>query len=159
MKKILFQSLLIIGIFHLSACRNNDENIDQEKPIIVSDYSESFPTSCSVVKRGESILFKAKFTDNVELGNYNIQVHHNFDHHNHDTSVASCANEDEIKKPIRPWVFNQDFKIPSGSKSTEVSQNIVIPNDIDTGDYHFMIKVTDKSGWATQKGISIKVVE
>nr|WP_244939634.1 DUF4625 domain-containing protein [Arcticibacter tournemirensis] len=32
-----------------------------------------------------------------------------------------------------------------------------MPADADPGDYHFMIKLTDKEGWQTIKGLSIKL--
>ncbi len=37
--------------------------------------------------------------------------------------------------------------------------DITVPDDIDTGDYHFMVRLTDKSGWQQLKAISIKIIE
>nr|WP_229206214.1 DUF4625 domain-containing protein [Dyadobacter fermentans] len=37
------------------------------------------------------------------------------------------------------------------------NQQIDVPADIDPGDYHFMIRLTDKEGWQTIRGISIKI--
>ncbi len=31
-----------------------------------------------------------------------------------------------------------------------------VPNANDTGDYHFMYKVTDQSGWQTLMGLALK---
>ena len=39
------------------------------------------------------------------------------------------------------------------------SVDIDIPENIDTGDYHFMVRLTDKAGWQQLKGISLKIVE
>lgn len=81
-----------------------------------------------------------------ELGNFNIEIHINFDHHTHSTSATECTLGPK-KSPINPWVFNQSQKIPAGKKSFETKLDITIPEEIDTGDYHFMIRLTDKAGW------------
>lgn len=116
------------------------------------------PIDCQVYHRGETIPFSYVFTDNDELGKYNIEVHHNFDHHTHSTSATTCSM-DAIKKEQNPWVFNQDFNISDGQKSFSAREDIKIPTNIDTGDYHFMIRLTDKAGWQQIKSVAIKIVE
>lgn len=116
------------------------------------------PIDCQVYHRGETIPFCYVFTDNDELGKYNIEVHHNFDHHTHSTSATTCSM-DAIKEAQNPWVFNQDFNIPDGQKSFSAREDIKIPTNIDTGDYHFMIRLTDKAGWQQIKSVAIKIVE
>ena len=95
------------------------------------------PIDCQVYHRGETIPFCYVFTDNDELGKYNI----------------------EVKEAQNPWVFNQDFNIPDGQKSFSAREDIKIPTNIDTGDYHFMIRLTDKAGWQQIKSVAIKIVE
>lgn len=116
------------------------------------------PIDCQVYHRGETIPFSYVFTDNDELGKYNIEVHHNFDHHTHSTSATTCSMDD-VKEAQNPWVFNQDFNIPDGQKSFSAREDIKIPTNIDTGDYHFMIRLTDKAGWQQIKSVAIKIVE
>lgn len=116
------------------------------------------PIDCQVYHRGETIPFCYVFTDNDELGKYNIEVHHNFDHHTHSTSATTCCMDD-VKEAQNPWVFNQDFNIPDGQKSFSAREDIKIPTNIDTGDYHFMIRLTDKAGWQQIKSVAIKIVE
>jgi hypothetical protein len=41
---------------------------------------------------------------------------------------------------------NVDFSIPSGKTRFEADNEISVPEDIDTGDYHFMVRLTDKAG-------------
>jgi len=130
--------------------------IDTTYPTINIEASNAFPKQCSVVKRGEKFIFKADFSDNVELGAVSVDIHHNFDQHSHSTEVAAC-NMDAKKTPVNPLKFIQDFSIPTGQKNYQISQEIEIPASIDAGDYHFLIRLTDKSGWQTIKGLSIKI--
>ena len=101
-------------------------------------------------------------TDNEELGAYNIEIHSNSDHHSHSTSPVECEeheHEDEHKEAVKPWVFNESHNIPAGQRKFEVRQDIVIPEDIDAGDYHFMLRVTDRAGWQQLKAVSIEITE
>lgn len=142
-----------------NACSSDDsKSVDDVKPTIDSSFADTFPTSCSTVTRGGAINFKALFKDNVALGAYSINVHNNFDHHSHDTEVDSCPL-DAKKTPVNPWSETFTFTIPANSAEFLAEQQIIVPEDIDTGDYHFMIQLTDAQGWATMRGISIKVVD
>lgn len=157
---ILFATVMIGITTHLSSCSSDEENTvvnDQEKPKI-EDGTLPNPIDCQNYKRGETIPFRYTFTDNVELGNFNIEIHNNFDHHSHSTSAGDCPLEDK-KTPVNPWVYNQDQPIPTGSTHYEAKVDINIPTDIDTGDYHFMIRVTDKAGWQDLKAVSIKITK
>lgn len=155
MKKQL-TGLCLILMVGISACKkDNQEAIDTEYPVINVTGTTAFPKQCSTVKRGEKFLFRAQLSDNSKLGSVSVDIHHNFDHHTHSTEVESCAM-DAIKTPVKPFLFIQSYSIPE-SKSYEVKQEITVPSDIDAGDYHFMIRLTDKEGWQTIKGLSIKI--
>lgn len=158
MKKLKLLYLLI-PVLTISACSSDDSNpVDSTKPVIDTSVSGAFPTSCSTVKRGGTINFKALFSDNQQLGSYSINIHNNFDHHSHDTEVDAC-NFDAIKTPVNPWAATMTYTIPENLKEFTAQQQIAVPTDIDTGDYHFMIQLTDAQGWATMRGISIKILE
>lgn len=154
-KKLLV--LLMISTVFIN-CSSDDDNKDSTKPEIDLTIANAFPTSCTTVIRGTTIPFKALFKDNQELGAYSINIHHNFDQHNHDTEVDVCVFDDQ-KVPVNPWAATFTFSIPAGSSEFIAEQIIEIPANIDTGDYHFMIQLTDAQGWATMKGLSIKIVE
>lgn len=144
----------------VSSCSSDEPNNssrDMQKPAIV-DGDVPNPIDCQQYHRGDVIPFRYIFTDNVELGNFNIEVHNNFDHHTHSTSAGDCPL-DPIKDPVNPWVYNQDFAIPAGMKQYDAKVDIAIPSDIDTGDYHFMIRLTDKAGWQQLKAVSIKITD
>jgi len=158
MKKQLMAICLIL-ITIISACKKeNQKEIDTEYPVIDVTAQNSFPKQCSVVKRGETFVFRASVSDNAELGSVSVDIHHNFDHHTHSTEVESCDLE-PIKTPVKPFLLIQSYPISSGLKAYEVQQEITVPADVDPGDYHFMIRLTDKEGWQTIKGLSIKIVE
>ena len=145
----------------LSACGSSDDDDtkDMTKPVI--NNSKDFvavPSDCDVYKRGDVIPFNSLFTDDTELGAYNIEIHQNFDHHTHSTSSVECQM-DEKKDPVKPWTYNQDFSIPSGQKSFTARHDIAIPADIDPGDYHFMVRLTDRAGWQQLHAVAIKITE
>ena len=154
---LLFGSILLA-----SSCEKTNEP-DKEKPSIDIDFAEAFPINCDTLYFGETFNFIVKFTDNVELGSYSIDIHNNFDHHSHSTEVTECSL-DPIKEPINPYTFIQDYDIPSGSSEYETHLSLTIPSEdesgqaYDDGDYHFFISLTDKEGWSTQKGLSLKIL-
>ena len=157
MKKIKTLTVFVISLFALVSCSSDNNEIDTEYPVIDISASNAFPIQCSEITRGQKITFRAKFTDNAALGSYSLDIHHNFDHHTHSTEVNNCAPE-PVKKPVNPMLYINSVTIPNGQKSYEAVQEITIPTDIDPGDYHFMIRLTDKEGWQSIKGLSIKIL-
>ena len=156
MKKIT----ILLGVFALafiSSCSSDNAAIDTEYPVIDITGTGAFPIQCSTIERGKTFTFKATFNDNVELGSYSLDIHHNFDHHTHSTEVTTCETE-AVKKPVNAMLFINNYTIPKGVKNYEATAQITIPADVDPGDYHFMIRLTDKEGWQTLKGLSIKIL-
>ena len=52
------------------------------------------------------------------------------------------------------------YNTPSSrEKRHEASLRIPIPEDVDLGEYHFMIRVTDASGWQQLRSVSIRLIE
>ena len=149
-------------LFLFNAC--GDET-DQQKPEINLDIEGAFPLNCDTLYFGETFTFKALFTDNFELGStsaFSINIHNNFDHHSHSTEVAECSME-EVKAPVNPFSLIESYSIPDSRQEYEVNLTIDIPEGdsngvYDDGDYHFFISLTDKEGWSTQKGLSIKIL-
>lgn len=155
MKKIL--AFLAVGFLCITGCKKDDaaDEKDTEYPEIVVT-ANSFPISCSTLTRGQAFTFRATFKDNKALGAYSLDIHHNFDHHNHSTEVNECTFA-PVKTPVKPFLHIQNYSIPGGAKEHEATAQITVPADIDPGDYHFMIRLTDQEGWTTIKGLSIKV--
>jgi hypothetical protein len=157
MKKLSLLSLCLVLMLALSNCsKDKAEPIDTAYPEIDLAGQHAFPKQCSVIKRGEKFVFRALVSDNAQLGSLNLDIHHNFDHHTHSTELAECDLA-PVKQAVKPFLLIRNVTIPGGLKSFEVSTEIEVPVDIDPGDYHFMIRLTDKEGWQTIKGLSIKI--
>lgn len=157
LKKVIRLVMIGLMITTFGACNNDSEDAtDTEYPVITDKGVTASPINCQVYHRGEVIPLRYVFMDNVELGNFNIEIHNDFDHHSHGNSKEDCELG-PVKNAVNPWVFNRSYKIEKGTKKYEVHEDIPIPADIDTGDYHFMIRLTDASGWQTILPISIKI--
>lgn len=149
--------LVALAAIMLNSCSSDNAETDTEYPVIDITGQNAFPVQCSTITRGQKIFFKAKFTDHTALGSYSLDIHHNFDHHTHSTEVNNCET-DPVKKAINPMLFIKSVAIPGDVKAYDATTEIMIPADADPGDYHFMIRLTDKEGWQTIKGLSIKIL-
>lgn len=151
--------LSIMLLCALCACSSDDDEQQKDmlQPVISDTGIVADPIDCQVYHRGDVIPFHYLFTDDTELGAYNIEIHNNFDHHTHSTSSVECP-VDVKKDPVKPWVFNQDYTIPAGQRSYDARHDIQIPADIDTGDYHFMVRLTDHAGWQQLHAVAIKII-
>ena len=152
-QRFIYSLLIASAVF---SCSKNEEKTDTTYPVIDLSRADAFPIQCSTINRGETITFRAHFSDNAALGSYSLDVHHNFDHHSHSTEVDAC-DFGLVKTPEKPFQFIKSVEIPGNPSTFEAQLEIPVPNDIDPGDYHFMIRVTDKEGWQTMKGLSIKI--
>ena len=158
MKRNTIYSIMLLCA--LSACSGSDdeEQKDMQQPVISEQGITANPIDCQQYHRGDVIPFHYVMTDDQELGAYNIEIHNNFDHHTHSTTATECPM-DAQKDPKNPWVYNRDFSIPSGQRTYDARHDIQIPADIDPGDFHFMIRLTDRAGWQQLHAVAIKIVE
>lgn len=140
----------------------NPQDKDLTPPEILPVGEMASPLNCQEFPCGGFIPFTYAFSDDYELGSFNLEVHSNADHHTHSTEAEDCHHEGEHEdehEPVNPWIFNQDYAIPSGKTYYEADFRIPIPQDVDPGEYHFMIRVTDASGWQQIRSVSIGLVE
>ena len=156
MKQTLLSLLLLCA---LCACSGSDDNEsrDMTQPVISDQGITANPVECQQYHPGDVIPFHYVFTDDVELGNYNIEIHNNFDHHTHSGSAVECEKDAPKVAGAKAWVFNQDYSIPEGKRTYTARIDIPIPADAETGDYHFMIRLTDRAGWQQLKAMAIKL--
>ncbi|MFB2121434.1 DUF4625 domain-containing protein [Parapedobacter sp. 2B3] len=158
MEKLQIKRIIIaFGIISLAlACSKDADTVDTEYPVIDGNFAEASPQQCGTIQRGETFIFRARFSDNVALGAFSLDIHNNFNHHSHSTEVEACDME-PVKTPENDFEYIKDINIPGAPKTYEAEVEIAIPADIDPGDYHFMIKVTDATGWQTLRGLSVKI--
>ncbi|WP_276345598.1 DUF4625 domain-containing protein [Daejeonella sp. JGW-45] len=158
MNKVQSFSLAVLAVMALSNCsKESSDPVDTAYPVIDISAANAFPKQCSTIKRGDKFTFITQLSDNAELGSLSVDIHHNFDGHSHSTEVKDCVS-DPVKTAVKPFLFIQNFSIPPGQKSHQTAIEINVPADVDAGDYHFLIRVTDKEGWQTLKGLSIKLI-
>ena len=152
---ILFPTLVL-----MSACISDPDDKDLQPPFIGDD-EDSSPMQCGEYRRGDVIPFRCVFSDDMELGNYNIEIHGNHDHHTHSTEAEECDHHDEDHEeeaePENPWIYNEDYPIPPGLTLYQAEFEIPVPRDIAPGDYHFMIRVTDHAGWQEIRSVSLEI--
>src|SRR5699024_10889797 len=126
-----FITLVLNGL--LIGCSSDDDNssIDQDYPTI--NLEETYPETCSILKRGKTFTAKIVVDDNQELGSVTIDIHNNFDHHNHSTEVEECDLQPK-KEPDNPFTYIKSIPIPEGNDHYVVEHEIAIPEDVDPGD-------------------------
>ena len=76
MKKIVFLMLAAVLVASCSSGNEDDPAKDMEKPDFTDGELPS-PLDCEVYHKGETIAFRYIFTDNRELGSFNIEIHNN----------------------------------------------------------------------------------
>lgn len=150
--RILFVVFLLISLF---SCSKEDEVKDEQKPTVKLKY----PTSCAELKRGQKFTVKAIVSDNVALASYAIDFHNNFDHHTHDSQGSKCNLEPVKNKTAKTFTFLENYELKGKPKQYEISKEITIPTDADTGDYHCHISVTDDTGWSVNTSVDVKIVK
>ena len=153
--KSMKNKLILLLCALAGACSSPSKDITPPEILPQGDFAS--PVNCQVFTRGALLPFAYAFSDDVELGSYNLEIHNNFDHHTHSTEAGECQQE-PVKKPANAWIFNQSYEIPAGSTVFEATHSISIPSDIDPGEYHFMIRVTDASGWQEIKSVAIRIL-
>ncbi len=154
MNRKTLTTLLLLCV--LGAC--SSPNKDMTPPEILPIGTLACPLNCQEFPRGGVLPFSYAFSDDVELGSFNLEIHNNFDHHTHSTEAGDCI-QDPDKDPVTPWILNKDYQIPSGKTYYEAEINLPIPENADLGEYHFMIRVTDASGWQQLRSVSIRIID
>ena len=166
MKTNIFMSLMLtLIITAFTACNNSQK--DLTPPLI--DNASFLPANCDIYYQGDTILVHFLCTDDTELGNFNIEIHNNFDHHTHSTDAEDCEGEHqheegaehEHEHSSEGWVcfINGAPQIPAGSTEYTADLEIPVPKDATEGDYHFMLRLTDQAGWQSLKAVSIHIEE
>ncbi|WP_430614939.1 DUF4625 domain-containing protein [Flavobacterium sp. JP2137] len=138
MKTLKTAYILALGaIFSLSSCSSDDNNVDTQKPKI----DLVAPKEGAVLPAGKDVHFDMEVSDNVMLASYKVEIHNNFDNHNHSTALSAKADGELVA-----FTFNRVWSL-EGQKNADVHHHdIVIPANAKRGNYHFIVYVLDKAG-------------
>lgn len=160
MKLFKYNLLVLMFTVLLFSCSSDDDSAgkDQEKPEINIAYEQGFPKPCIALVKGQTYTFKAMVSDNDALAAYSLDIHHNFDHHTHDDQEGECDLE-AVKQPENPWIFMENYDIEDKGTEYEITLELTVPTDIDTGDYHCSYSVTDQTGWQSRTAVDIKITD
>ncbi len=145
MKKHIIKLIIPVLALFVVSCSSDDDSLDSSAPTIVVEE----PTMHEEFALGDEIHFDALFTDDVELASYKIDIHNNFDGHEH-RGVVPYHNDE-------PWTYQESFTIPHGNTEYHVHQHIDIPNNILPGDYHFGVILIDAAGNESQVYLEIVI--
>jgi hypothetical protein len=134
----LLKFLLVIVLAGFAAC--SDENADTEVPEITLHS----PADHDHFHKGDEILFDVTLTDNIALRQLKVDIHYGGDH---------------THKKSRPagelWDF--DTIINLSGRSARITFPIAIPADIEEGEYHLSVYVTDESGNEAFEVVDIEI--
>lgn len=142
------KNIWIIGVLFfpfLQACNDDEEEPDLTAPTIEMSRPEIFGSY------DEIIPFNALFTDDEALATYSIDIHGNFDNHNHGR-VAIDPN-------LHQFSFKENYSLPPIA-SFQVNDTISLADSILAGPYHFIVQSIDRAGNATdfQNGTNVEIL-
>jgi hypothetical protein len=115
--------ILILALVAVFSCSKTD--IDDKVPVIDMSFAGAFPQNCDTVYIGESFILRALFTDNVALGQYNVDIHHNFQHHAHSTDFVECEMDPQ-KTAVNPFLLIKTFEIPENIREFYTAAEIFV---------------------------------
>lgn len=139
--KIHNHILLIMAVFLglVSSC--GPKNVDDTPPALAFLVVSPEPTSDFVcgseepvvfhLRSGDTLSLDLRLTDDVELSQYKVDIHTNFDCHGH-------------KMNTEDWTVLKTGNL-SGKESL-LQLRLPVPANVTAGDYHFQIQVLDKAG-------------
>jgi len=137
--KLIYAFAFIATLF---SCSSDDNSVtDTEKPTIVINA----PTDEQELHVGEEIHTNISFSDNVELASYKIDIHFAGDGHAHR----------QMQDDFIEWSY-ETAGIISG-KNDEIALDIMIPENVKEGHYHFGVYALDKAGNQTVQWIELDI--
>ncbi len=129
--KAIFAALFVAAT--LTSCESDG---DTTKPVI----DLTSPAEDEVLgATGEGIHFDMELSDDVALASYKVEIHNNFDGHEHTKSDDSSETVD--------FAYTNTWTDIAGQRNATIHHHeIVIPADATHGDYHFIVYCVDEAG-------------
>lgn len=135
MKTISYLSL--VSVIMLStlfvSCSDDDKQGDTTKPVI----NLIAPAEGTVLKAGSHIHFDMTLEDDVMLKSYKVEIHNNFDGHEHTKAETGETT---------PFSYNNSWDVSGQKNATIHHHDVEIPADATHGNYHLMVYCTDAAG-------------
>lgn len=132
MKKLIQTSALLVALLvFLAGCKDDQpEIIDTTAPTI------SNVSLAETVEPGEELTIQFTLTDDIALGEVRIDIHDDFDGHEHESARIKAA-------PFETTIILDDMQ---GQKTYSATVPVPIPGDAATGPYHLQINYFDLAG-------------
>lgn len=112
------------------------EDGDTTKPVI----NLIAPAEEAILKIGADVHFDMELSDDVMLSSYKVEIHNNFNGHQHEASILKTASS------TTPFFFQKSWDV-SGKKNTKIHHHeIIIPEEATPGNYHLVVYCTDLAG-------------
>lgn len=122
----------IISVF--TAC--DDDGGDTTPPVIELNK----PAEGANLMIGSAICFDMELSDNEMLSSYKVEIHNNFDGHEHGRSSSRAEDG------TTPFQFQKSWSV-AGQKNAKIHHHeINIPENATPGNYHLMVYCTDDAG-------------
>lgn len=111
---------------------------------VAAEVCGSLEDSVFLLTGGTSLDFEVLFQDDLELSQFKIDIHNNFDCHGHGGASAPGISVPNIENQTEDWTI-LDISTLEGSES-QVSRSLALPQNVTAGSYHFQIQVLDAAG-------------
>lgn len=156
MRKLFLSGILLLSA-SLSFVACEKENKDVEKPVIVLHE----PENGDILQIGGEVHFEMDLSDNERLASYKVNIHPNFDHHDHGSTRATDDGTAEFQQ-IKIFTTVEGEPLSSKKNVHIHHHEIVIPKTFNgkpvrEGDYHFMVYCTDAAGNETYVVRNVKL--
>ncbi len=132
MKKLrLLLSITLVASLIFVSCDDDDDTKDTTKPT-VTNLEAGHDGEMHI---GEGLHLEFDVEDNDVLDYYSVEIH---------------AGEEGAEEAETGWKYEEEFdEIHNKRNYTVHHHDIIIPEDIEEGEYHFHLRVIDMSGNVT----------
>lgn len=133
---------LLAAVLILAACSSDDDDVDTTKPVIevIKPAAEEGEEHIHF-HQGDTFDFEAKFTDNVALKSYKVNIHFG-EGHEHSVVMKSATEDDHDHIE---WEYDADGDL-EGTEDRAVISGIEIPENAEPGEYHLGVYCFDVAG-------------
>ncbi len=147
------------SILFIVACSNNDD-VDTTKPTI----ELIKPIDEANFHPGDKLEFVCNFNDDTKLASYKVEIHNNFNGHDHTSPTQLKAGLEEEE---HPWSYQNSWNFDDGISTANIKHHeIQIPltinqegveEEIAEGHYHLGVYCLDAAGNENSVFIEIEI--